>query len=32
MIYGKSLSFKELMERIRELNVRFNSVPIIKEK
>jgi len=29
MIYGKSLSFKELIERIRELNVRFNSVPIL---
>lgn len=32
MIYGKSLSFKELMERIRKFNVRFNLVPTIKEK
>lgn len=26
MIYGNSLSFKELIERIKELNIRFNSV------
>ncbi len=27
MIYGESLSFKQLIERIRELNIRFNAVP-----
>jgi hypothetical protein len=32
MIYGKSLSFKELIKRIRELNVRFNSVSTVQEK